>query len=164
MNFWENQFIKYNEKELQKFNLSESTISFLLEVGLPDAEILKRNGVYHTFYEGSDFEEVIIKNEKYIVIGKFADVDIYIYIKCGSEEVFTTKKSNFVYINSSIRNYIIFEQICRSEFYKVKAYEEDEMSAAVERMKEKFVKIEPKAIEEGSYWDQYLLPYEIGFL
>lgn len=162
--FWENKFISYDEKELQKFNLSEDTLLFLVEVGLPNEEILKQNGVYHTFYESNNFKEVMIENEKYITIGKFADVDIYIYIKCRSEEVFTTKKSNLVYINSSIRNYIIFEQICRSEFYKVKAYEEDEMSAAVERMKEIFLEIEPKALTEDSYWDQYLFPYEIGFL
>ncbi|BFH17774.1 SUKH-4 family immunity protein [Paenibacillus melissococcoides] len=162
--FWENKFIKYSEKELQKFNLLEETVSFLVEVGLPNEEILKQNGVYHTFYESNDFKEVLIDGEKYTIIGKFADVDIYIYINCESEEVFTTKKSNLVYINSSIRNFLIFEQICRSEFYKVKAYEEDEMSAAVERMKEKFMKIEPNALVEDSYWDQYLFPYEIGFL
>ncbi|WP_156829708.1 hypothetical protein [Paenibacillus ginsengihumi] len=44
------------------------------------------------------------------------------------------------------------------------SYEEDEMSAAVARMKEKFITIDPTAIEEDRYWDQYLFPYEIGFL
>ncbi|WP_282937937.1 SUKH-4 family immunity protein [Paenibacillus sp. RC67] len=157
--FWDNEFIKYSEKELKKFNLSKETLSFLAEVGLPNGEILKKNGVYHNFYKSNDFKEILIDNEKYIIVGKFADVDIFIFIKCKSEEVFTTKKSNLVYINSSIRNFIIFEQICRSEFYKVKAYDEDEMSAAVERMKEKFMNIEPNAIVEDSYWDQYLFPY-----
>lgn len=162
--FWDNKFLYYSETDLQKFNLSKETLSFLVEVGLPNEEILKQNGVYHTFYEIDAFREIFIGNEKYIIVGKFADVDIYILINCKSEEVFTTKKTNLVYINSSIRNFIIFEQICRSEFYKVKAYEEDEMSAAVERMKEKFMNIDPNAILEDSYWDQYLFPYEIGFL
>ncbi|WP_019536799.1 hypothetical protein [Paenibacillus ginsengihumi] len=123
VHFWERKFIKYNERELRKFTLSENTISFLLEVGLPNEEILKQNGIYYIFYEGNGFEETVIENEKYIIIGKFADVDTYIYVKCGSEQILTTKKSKLVFINSSIRNFIIFEQICRSEFYKVKAYE-----------------------------------------
>lgn len=155
---------RHSAAESMELDLPADSLSFLVEVGLPNEEILKQNGVHHTFFERIHFQEAFIENEKYIAVGKFADVDIYIYIKSGSAEVFATKKSSFVYMNSSIRNYMIFEQICRSEFYKVKAYEEAELIAAVEQMKKRFSDIEPKALMEDSYWDQYLFPYEIGFL
>lgn len=40
--FWEDEFIKYEENSLQKFGLSNETISFLTDVGLPNEEILKK--------------------------------------------------------------------------------------------------------------------------
>ncbi|MED4955925.1 SUKH-4 family immunity protein [Paenibacillus macerans] len=162
--FWEENLIKYEENSLQKFGLSNETISFLTDVGLPNEEILRNNGINRYFYDSTNFDEKIINNEKYIIVGKQKDISDYYCIKCETDEFVVLDENTVEYINSSIRNYIIFEQICRSEFYKVKAYEEEEMMAAVSRMKEKFVLIEPEALAEGSYWDQYLFPYEIGFL
>lgn len=162
--FWNHSFITYSNDRLERFSLSPFTKTFLAEVGLPAEEALRKYGVKHYFWDAERFREQKINGKTYTIIGKQEDIEAYYAVNSRNDEFVMLNGKGAVYVNASLRHYLIFEQICREEFAKVKAYEEEEMMEAVSRMKKRFRMVEPHALEERHYWDQYLMLYEIGWL
>lgn len=161
--FWSNELIRYTKDDLRKFKFSEDTIQFLCAVGLPDKKLSSKI-IFKEFFDADHFKEIIINNDIFIIIGKHTDVDTSLIVKLDTMELYTTRDlSKVVFINSNLKNYLVFEQLYRTESSKIKEpFDEEENLLFVKNLKTIFSDIDSKALEDGTYWDGVLFPYEIG--
>lgn len=160
--FWKCDFIKYDAEKLQGFAFTEETRKYLVNAGLP-----RNHSIFESrkikFYDATQFIDMEYQNERYTVIGESRGSKIC--IKGNTQEVFSISlndKGYSVFINSNIQKFLLFHQMFFTELKNVENIDTDEVCSAFgERMREKFEKIDAKAMTDSeSTWSRIVEEYE----
>ncbi|MCX7746040.1 MAG: SUKH-4 family immunity protein [Clostridia bacterium] len=158
---WNYNLIEYSKTILKKYCLSEETISFMSEVGLPI------NSYVFNFYKDFELREEKIKGKTLVAIAEMMHDDTnYLYIDCLSQELLQTTnhlKSGLSLVNSSVRNFLVFDFIFDFVQKECGNINDDEACKKFgKKVKDIFLEIDPAALGDmESYWSLTLKEYEL---
>ncbi|MEN1990802.1 SUKH-4 family immunity protein [Paenibacillus hubeiensis] len=159
--FWNCDFFRYSIDELGIYGFSEETMEFLLNYGLPkNHTIFEMKGI--KFFDSINFERITFNGEEFINIGQSRGA--FISIKKTTQEVFALLESreDRIFINSSIKLFLLFHQLFYTELRKVDDIDDDEQCEKFGKMmREEFEKIDSTAmLDKESTWSRLVEEYE----
>ncbi|RRJ61880.1 hypothetical protein EHV15_01970 [Paenibacillus oralis] len=166
--YWNQEFFKYEKKELEKYGFQEDTVEFLCTVGLMKGERFNDRSTLRFLAE---FGEETICNEKYIRIASPTLGSEGLYLKAGEDHVYyidLPDEHNELYkkfCNTKIHDYVKFETM---KFMIASTYpnvDDDELEGyqCAREVIEAFKKIDPAAVYSYSYWANRMLSYAIDY-
>lgn len=154
--FLKDNFELYTQKQYQKYNLSSDTQKILCEIGLPKEPI---EGVQ---FNMSSSEKVVQGN---IVIGE--DEGSYLCIDPHGEVIAIDRLDGLLirFVNKDLKaflDYIVIYIIFQKKALEVK---DEEGVQVLENMREEFMKIDEKALDnEENWWAVIIEQIEMGLM
>lgn len=158
--YYDSEPLDYEFNELVNFGVSIENADFMIDIGVP-----KEFGDFE-FYEFTEFRKIVIEEMQFIKVGHYASHEYGLYLKEGSDELFTSSSLHhpLIYkLNQNLRAFFLFHLIRQeisSEMKKEGVY--TSYNYAIE-LKKVYEQIDPTALKEvEGYWSHLIEDYETG--
>ena len=158
--YYDSETRDYDFNELVNFGVSVENANFMINIGVPiefgDFE----------FYDFTDFRKMVIKEVQFMKVGHCTSYEYGIYLKEGSNELFTSSSLHhpLIYtLNQNLRTFFLFHLIGQkisTEMKKEGVYTSYNYAIELRKMYEQ---IDPRAMKEvEGYWSHLIEDYETG--
>ncbi|WBF54518.1 hypothetical protein HXV90_00890 [Lysinibacillus sp. JK80] len=158
--YYDSETRDYDFNELVNFGVSVENAEFMIDIGVP-----KEFGDFE-FYEFSNFQKVVIEKVQFIKVGHCTSYEYGLYLKEGSDELFTSSSllHPLIYtLNQNLRTFFLFHLIRQeisTEMKKEGVY--TSYNYAIE-LRKVYEQIDPIAMKEvEGYWSHMIEDYETG--
>ncbi|MEK4171382.1 hypothetical protein MHI22_07390 [Lysinibacillus sp. FSL L8-0312] len=158
--YYDSETRNYDFNELVDFGISVTNASFMKDIGVP-----KEFGDFE-FYEFNNFSKTAIREVPFIKVGHCASNEYGLYLKEGSDELFTSSSLHhpLIYtLNQNVRTFFLFHLIRQEISMQMKkegVY--TSYNYAIE-LRKVYEQIDPIAMKEAEgYWSHLIEDYETG--
>lgn len=158
--YYDSEIRSYDFNKLVNFGVSNDNADFMVGIGIP-AEL----GEFE-FYRFNEFCKIGIEEVQFIKIGHHASYKYGLYLKEGSEELYTSSSlhSPLMYIlNQNLKTFFLFHLIRQELSVKMKKegiYTSYDYAIELRKMYEQVDPIAMKEVE--GYWSHLIEDYETG--
>lgn len=158
--YYDSEPLEYDFNELVNFGVSNENADFMINIGVP------KEFSDFEFYEFAEFQKIVIDEMQFIKVGHYASYEYGLYLKEGSDELFTSSSLHYPQIytlNQNLRTFFLFHLIRQEismEMRKEGIY--TSYNYAIE-LRNVYEQIDPIAMREvEGYWSHLIEDYETG--
>lgn len=158
--YYDSETQDYDFNKLVNFGVSVENADFMIDIGVP------KEFDDFEFYEFKGFQKTVIKEVQFIKVGHYASYEYGLYLKEGSDELFTSSFLHhplFYTLNQNIRTFFLFHLIRQeisTQMKKEGVY--TSYNYAIE-LRKAYKRIDPIAMNEAEgYWLHLIEDYETG--
>lgn len=150
----------YNLNELLSLGISHYNADFMVEIGVPE------EFDDFVFYEIDNFKKVVIGGVRFIKIGHYSSYEYGLYLKEGSDELFTTSsfhEPQIYMFNKNLKTFFLFYLIRQELSMRMKQQGEYTSYKYANELRKVYEDIDPEAMKDvEGYWSHLLEDYETG--
>lgn len=158
--YYDSETRDYDFNDLVNLGISVENADFMINIGVP-----KEFGDF-TFYDFPNFGKIVIKEGEFIKVGHCAPNEYGLYLKEGSDELFTSSSLHdpFIYtLNQNLRTFFLFHLIRQELSMEMKKEGVFTSYDYAVELRKVYEQIDPIAMEEvEGYWSHLIEDYETG--
>lgn len=158
--YYDSEMLDFNFTELVNFGISIENADFMIDIGVPE-----ELGDFE-FYEFNDFQKIVIGEIRFIKIGQNASSGYGLFLKEGSDELFTSSSFHhpLIYmLNQNLRTFFLFYLIRQELSVKMKKEGVYSSYNYASELRKVYEQIDPVAMKEvEGYWSHLIEDYETG--
>lgn len=158
--YYDSETRNYDFNGLVNLGISIENADFMIDIGVPE-----ELGDFE-FYDYNGFQKVVIEEGQFIKIGQNISNEYGLYLKEGSDELFTSSSfhhPSIYMLNQNLRTFFLFHLIRQEISAKMKKegiYTSYNYSIELRKV---YDQIDPLAMNEGEgYWAHLIEDYETG--
>ncbi|MGK5509293.1 hypothetical protein [Brevibacillus formosus] len=158
--YYDSELQDYDYNDLVSFGISLENADFMIGIGVPE------EFDDFVFYRLNDFQKLLIDDVQFIKIGHYTSYGYGLYLKEGSDELFTSSSFHqpLIYmLNKNLKTFFLFHLI-RHEV-SVRMRKEGVYTSymyAIE-LRKLYEQIDPIAMKDvEGYWSHLIEDYETG--
>lgn len=158
--YYDSEIRNFDYNKLVNIGISTKNADFMIGIGVPE-----EFGDFQ-FYEFNKFKKIVIGEARFIKIGHNTSNGYGLYLKEGSDELFTSSSFHhpLIYmLNQNLRTFFLFHLIRQEISAKMKKegiYTSHNYAIELQKVYEQ---IDPVAMKEvEGYWSHWIEDYETG--
>ncbi|MFI2130887.1 hypothetical protein [Lysinibacillus fusiformis] len=158
--YYDSETREYDFNELVNFGVSVENADFMIDIGVP------KEFDDFEFYEFTSFRKTVIKEVQFIKVGHCSSYEYGLYLKEGSDELFTSSSVHhpLIYtLNQNLRTFFLFHLIKQEISMNIKkegVYTSYNYAIELRKVYEQIDSIAMKEVE--GYWSHLIEDYETG--
>lgn len=160
--FRKNWLKSLDEEKVINLGLTKETEDFLISKGLPLDNIEIEQNLYTKFFEDlRTSPRFKVDGYEYLAIAD--NEDNYICINIQNDEIVAIKSNNkeVQFINSDLENFLLFLELYLNTWQIYENGTDEEGFEATEKIKDKMLSIDSKALKPRAWWREIILDKEM---
>lgn len=158
--YYDSELREYDFNELVSLGISHDNADFMVGIGVPEEFDV------FVFYGTDNFQKLSIEGVQFIKIGHYTSYGYGLYVKEGSDELFTSSffhEPQIYMLNQNLKTFFLFHLIRQEVLTRMKQQGEYTSYKYASELCKVYGKIDPVAMKDAEgYWSHLVEDYETG--